>query len=68
MSTLTEIAANHARMAKEMAEKSTDLTERHLQIVGGFEVPAADEQPHMPLHFIAVVQDAHLVQATGYLS
>ncbi len=39
MSTLNEIAMNHARMAKEKAGKSTELSERHLQIVGSFEVP-----------------------------
>lgn len=67
MSTLNEIAANHARMAKAKAEESTGLSERHLQIVGSFEIPSIDEQQHIPLHLIAGVQDNHLGQATGYL-
>lgn len=67
MSTLNEIAANHARMAKAKAEESTGLSERHLQIVGSFEIPSIDEQQHIPLHLIAGVQDNHLGQANGYL-
>ncbi|WP_223484988.1 hypothetical protein [Pseudomonas sp. A-RE-19] len=67
MSTLNEIAANHARMAKAKEEESTRLRERHLQIVGSFEIPSTDEQQHMPLHLITGVQDNHLGQATGYL-
>lgn len=67
MSTLNEIAANHARMAKAKEQESTGLSERHLQIVGSFEIPAIDEQQHIPLHLITGVQDNHLGQATGYL-
>ncbi|ALI03709.1 hypothetical protein C1Y08_27355 [Pseudomonas sp. FW306-02-F02-AA] len=67
MSTLNEIAANHARMAKANEEESTGLSERHLQIVGSFEIPAIDAQQHIPLHLIAGVQDNHFEQATGYL-
>ncbi|WP_460146075.1 hypothetical protein [Pseudomonas sp. S2_A02] len=67
MSTLNEIAANHARMAKAKEEESTELYERHVQIMGSFEIPSLDEQPHMPLHLITGGQDNHLGQATGYL-
>ncbi|WP_030130289.1 hypothetical protein [Pseudomonas sp. QTF5] len=66
MSTLNEIAANHARMAKAKEEESTGLSERHLQIVGSFEIPSIDEQ-HIPLHLITGGQDNHLGQAAGYL-
>lgn len=67
MSTLNEIAANHARkMAMAKAEESTGLSERHLQIVGSVEIRTPDEQPHVPLHFITVVQDSHLAQVAGY--
>ncbi|MCO8314261.1 hypothetical protein [Pseudomonas mandelii] len=67
MSTLNEIAANHARMAKAKEEESTGLNERHLQIVGSFEIPSIDEQQHIPLHLITGGQDNHLGQATGYV-
>ncbi|MET0846523.1 MAG: hypothetical protein ABWY46_10030 [Pseudomonas sp.] len=66
MSTLNEIAANHARMAMAKAEESTGLSERHLQIVGSVEIRTGNEQPHVPLHFIAAVQDSHLAQVAGY--
>ncbi|MHC8387286.1 hypothetical protein ACYZTM_04360 [Pseudomonas sp. MDT2-39-1] len=66
MSTLNEIAANHARMAMAKAAESTGLSERHLQIVGSVEIRTPDEQPHVPLHFITVAQDNHLAQAAGY--
>ncbi|KJZ44488.1 MULTISPECIES: hypothetical protein [Pseudomonas] len=59
MSTLNEIAMNHARMAKEKAGKSTELSERHLQIVGSFEVPSIEEQQNIPLHLIAGAQESH---------
>lgn len=67
MSTLNEIAANHARMAKAKAEESTGLSERHLQVVGSIEIPCIDEPQHIPLHLITGVQDNHLGQAAGYL-
>ncbi|WP_415760243.1 hypothetical protein [Pseudomonas sp. LT1P18] len=66
MSTLNEIAANHARMAKALVEESTRLSERHPQIVDSFEVPSMDAQ-RMPLHLIAGVQDNHFGQAPAYL-
>jgi hypothetical protein len=63
VSTLNEIAMNHARMAKAKEEESTELTERHVQIVGNFEVPSLDAPPHIPLHLIAGAQDNHVGQA-----
>jgi hypothetical protein len=46
-------------MAKEKAGKSTELSERHLQIVGSFEVPSIEEQQNIPLHLIAGAQESH---------
>ncbi|MEO6679000.1 MAG: hypothetical protein ABIO21_16685 [Pseudomonas sp.] len=63
MSTLNEIAMNHARMAKAKEEESTGLSERHLHIVGSFEVPCVETQPHIPVHLIAGAADNHLGQA-----
>jgi hypothetical protein len=54
-------------MAKAREEESTGLSERHLQIVGSFEIPSIDAQQHIPLHLIVGVQDNNLGQATGYL-
>lgn len=65
MSTLSEIAANHARMAKTVQE-STGLIERHVHIVGSFDVSSLEEQPHVPLHLMAGVQDNHLGQVPAY--
>lgn len=65
MSTLNEIAANHARMAKALAVESTQC-DRQPQVVGGFEVSTPDEQQHIPLHFIAAVQDNNPGLTTGY--
>ncbi|MHC8334170.1 hypothetical protein [Pseudomonas sp. LB3P25] len=65
MSTLNEIAANHARMAKALVEESTGVSVRPTQIVDSFEVPSMDTQ-HMPLHLIAGVQDNPIGQATAY--
>ena len=59
MSTLNEIAMNHARMAKEKAAEPTELSERHLHIVGSFEVPPINAQQSIPLHLIAGAQDGH---------
>jgi hypothetical protein len=52
-------------MAKTVQE-STGLIERHVQIVGGFKVPCLEEQPHIPLHLVAGVQDNHLGQVPAY--
>ncbi|MHC8287277.1 hypothetical protein ACYZUD_10730 [Pseudomonas sp. XS1P51] len=68
MSTLNEIAANHARMAKALAGESTEMCERQPQVVGSFEVSSNDEQQHIPLHLIAGVQDNPLGLAAGYLA
>lgn len=59
MSTLNEIAMNHARMAKEKAAESIELSEHHLQIVGSFEIPSIDVQQNIPLHLIAGAQEGH---------
>ena len=59
MSTLNEIAMNHARMAKERAAESTELSERHLQIVGSFEVPSIEVQQNIPMHLIVGAQEGH---------
>ncbi|KAA0975354.1 hypothetical protein FQ185_07495 [Pseudomonas sp. ANT_H12B] len=56
MSTLNEIAANHAKMAKALIEEPTALSEQPLQLVASFEVPSIDVQ-HMPLHLIVGAQD-----------
>lgn len=65
MSTLSEIAANHAKMAKIMAGESTEICERQPLVVGGFEISSVDEQPHMPLHLIASAQENPLMQSAG---
>lgn len=59
MSTLSEIAANHARMAKALAEESIEVSMREIQIVGGFEVNALDEESHATLHYIDIPQEEH---------
>jgi hypothetical protein len=66
VSTLNEIAMNHARMAMEKAAESTELSERHLQIVGSFEVPSIEVQQNIPMHLIAGAQEGHLAHATGF--
>ncbi|CAI8965307.1 MULTISPECIES: hypothetical protein [unclassified Pseudomonas] len=66
MSTLSEIAANHAKMAKELEQESTRLSERAPQVVGNLEITCTDEQPPMPLHLMAGAQDNTLGQAASY--
>ena len=66
MSTLNEIAANHARMAKAKEEESTVPSERQLHVVGSIEIPSIDAQQHVSLHLIAGVQDSNLGQGVGY--
>ena len=66
VSTLSEIAANHAKMAKKLAGESTEMGERQPLVVGGFEVSCVDQQPHMPLHLIAGAQESALAQAAAY--
>ncbi|MCJ8206252.1 hypothetical protein [Pseudomonas sp. RGM2987] len=57
MSTLNEIAANHARMAKAKEEESIRLSELHGQIVGGFEVASVEVKQAMPLPFMMAMQE-----------
>lgn len=64
MSTLNEIAANHARMAKILAGEPIEAGVRAPQVVGGFEVLTVGEPPRMPLHLIAVAQDS----AVGHIA
>ena len=66
MSTLNEIAANHARMAKAQAQESTVLIERHVQVVGSIEVPSPEGQQHLPLHLMAGAQESQLGQVPAY--
>ncbi|BFT62433.1 hypothetical protein [Pseudomonas moorei] len=66
MSTLNEIAANHARMAKAKEEETTALSERTLHVVGSIEIPCKDAQQHVSLHLIAGVQESNLGQVVGY--
>jgi hypothetical protein len=67
VSTLNEIAMNHARMAREKAAESIEPSERQLQIVGSIEVPSIEVQQNIPLHLIAGVQEGHLGHATGFV-
>lgn len=68
MSTLNEIAANHARMAKAKEQESTGLSERQLHIVGSFEIVTPVEQPHVPLHLVAAAQDSSLALASAFVA
>ena len=65
MSTLNEIAANHARMAKAKEEESIRLSALHGQVVGSFEIPPLEAKPQMPLHFMAAVQDHSFGEAAA---
>lgn len=66
MSTLSEIAANHAKMAKNMAGESTEMCERQPVVVGGFEVSSVDEPVQVPFHLIVGAQDAPIALTAGY--
>jgi hypothetical protein len=57
VSTLSEIAANHAKMAKLKEEESMRLSALQGQVVGSLEMPPIEAPQKMPLHFIAGVQD-----------
>ncbi|MGN8342943.1 hypothetical protein ACLEJQ_04980 [Pseudomonas sp. SMV71] len=57
MSTLNEIAANHARMAKAKEEESIRLGELHGQVVGGFEVACVEVKQAIPLPFMVTMQE-----------
>ncbi|ROO36453.1 hypothetical protein BIV08_02770 [Pseudomonas sp. AF76] len=65
MSTLNEIAANHARMAKAKEKESIRLSGLQGQIVGGFEMPAIEVKQDMPLHFMAAVQEHGFAEGIG---
>lgn len=58
MSTLNEIAANHARMAKAKDEESMRLSALQSQIVGSFEIPSTQPLQEIPLHLLIGVQDS----------
>ncbi len=60
MSTLNEIAMNHAKMVKRLADESIALEQRQPLVVGGFEVSSLDTPHHLPLPFIIDVQDRNL--------
>ncbi|MDD2056659.1 hypothetical protein N5D52_14445 [Pseudomonas sp. GD03860] len=60
MSTLSEIAMNHARMVKRLAQESLEQEARQPLVVGGFEVSTLDTPEHMPLHFIMDTQDRNI--------
>ncbi|ETF07992.1 hypothetical protein [Pseudomonas moraviensis] len=66
MSTLNEIAMNHARMTRAKEEGSTKLSERQLQLLGGFEMPAADTQQLIPSRLLVTTQDSSLDKGVGY--
>jgi hypothetical protein len=66
VSTLSEIAANHAKMAKKMAGESTEMCERQPMVVGGFEVNSVDEQVQVPFHLIVGAQDTPIALTAGY--
>ncbi|MBK3446033.1 hypothetical protein [Pseudomonas lactis] len=66
MSTLNEIAMNHARMTKAKEEGPTKLSERQLQLFGGFEIPSVDTQQLFPLRLLVTTQDSSLDQGAGY--
>ncbi|MCI0994800.1 hypothetical protein HNO91_26555 [Pseudomonas corrugata] len=67
MSTLNEIAANHARMAKAKEEELIRLSALHVQVVGSFEITPIEAKQQMPLHFMAGVQE-HSFGETAALS
>ncbi|MGE8068641.1 hypothetical protein [Pseudomonas sp. NPDC089569] len=67
MSTLNEIAANHARMAKAKELEATGLSERPLQVVGSIEITSLEKPQEVPLHLIAGAQDNSLGQIVGFM-
>jgi hypothetical protein len=52
-------------MTKAKEEGSTKLSERQLQLLGGFEIPAVDAQQLIPSRLL-VTQDSSLDQGAGY--
>lgn len=65
MSTLNEIAANHARMAKALEEASVEASKRTPQIVGSFVVPSSEPETNVALHLIAGVQNGQPGMVAG---
>lgn len=68
MSTLNEIAMNHARMVKRLAEESITVHPRQPLVVGAIEVSSIDTPPHLPLHLLIEGADYTLAdspQASG---
>ena len=63
MSTLNEIAANHARMAKLKEEESMRLNALQSQIVGSFEMPSTQPRQDMPLHFLTMATEHVFAEA-----
>ncbi|MFK0089203.1 hypothetical protein ACIQUS_18155 [Pseudomonas sp. NPDC090755] len=63
MSTLSEIAMNHARMVKRLAEESIATQERQPLVVGNFDVSAMDTPHHLPLHFLMEDRNIDLISA-----
>jgi hypothetical protein len=53
-------------MAKAKEQESTGLSERQLQIVGGFEIPSLEDQQQVPLHLMVKAQDNLVAQAAGF--
>ncbi|MGO4003766.1 hypothetical protein ABVN23_22105 [Pseudomonas fluorescens] len=66
MSTLHEIAANHARMAKAKEPESTGLGERQPHVVGNIEISSVDELQPMPMHLLAGGQDSQHGGMAGF--
>lgn len=65
MSTLNEIAANHARMAQALAD-AIALGEREAQVVGGFEIVSMEVEC-APLHLLVAAQDSQTGQVPAYM-
>ncbi|WP_030138081.1 MULTISPECIES: hypothetical protein [Pseudomonas] len=63
MSTLNEIAANHARMAKLKEEESMRLNALQSQIVGSLEMPSTQPTHEMPLHFLTIATEHVFAEA-----
>ncbi|MGE8152506.1 hypothetical protein ACQKP5_14795 [Pseudomonas vancouverensis] len=66
MSTLHEIAMNHAKMALEKAAELAKSNPLSLQIVSSLELPSTDARQEVALHFIASVADAHHGYTANY--
>ncbi|TDF80814.1 hypothetical protein E1573_19195 [Pseudomonas sp. H9] len=68
MSTLSEIAMNHATMVKRLAQEAIIVEQRQPLVVGAIEVSSIDTPPPLPLHFFLEGADYALAdgpQASG---